>query len=281
LLRICEVLVDQNLPPFWQLFPNLQKKELFSALDMAVTNRANQDDSSHRAPAITPEIIERISSFRFGAHDVDDLTGGLSPFLMVSGTPDEQAAARERSCVYTMVQAGNAAPTLDQLTHLVSNAPRVPKTLLQLLSTYGAYGTLLEVILGINHRVSQLFRSFLKQWTIVQTEVKVAVTASHLVGMLPLFLRHTQSQMSLYFSAATLEGAASPPPRLMGLIEIVRERNWRILPELPLRYMIQQGPSPATSVLAAVREAPAAASTGGGGRSLTALVANTTADLDP
>jgi hypothetical protein len=129
--------------------------------------------------------------------------------------------------------------------------------------------------LGINHRVSQLFRSFLKQWTIVQTEVEVAFTASHLVGMLPLFLRHTQLQMSLYFSAATLEGVASPPPRLMGLIEIVRERNWRILPELPLRYMIQQGPSPATSVFAAVRETPAAASTGGGGRSLTALAAHT------
>jgi hypothetical protein len=106
---------------------------------MAVTNRANQDDSSHRAPVITPEIIECISGFRFGAHDVDDLMGGLSPFLMVAGTPDEQAEACERSRVYSMVYVGNAAPTLDQLTHLVTNAPKVPKTLLQLLSTYGAY----------------------------------------------------------------------------------------------------------------------------------------------
>jgi hypothetical protein len=31
----------------------LQKKEVFAALAMAVTNRANEDDSSHRAPAIT------------------------------------------------------------------------------------------------------------------------------------------------------------------------------------------------------------------------------------
>jgi hypothetical protein len=127
LMRICETPLEENLPPFWRLYPNLQKKEVFSALTMAVTNRANADDSSNRAPAITPEIIERISSFRFGAHDVDDLTGGLSPFLMVAGTPDEQAEARERSRVYSMVHAGNAAPTLDQLTNLVTNAPRSPR----------------------------------------------------------------------------------------------------------------------------------------------------------
>jgi hypothetical protein len=106
--------------------------------------------------------------------------------------------------------------------------------------------------------VSRLFRSFLKQWTIVQTDVEVAFTSGHLAGMLPLFLRHTQLQMSLYFSAATLEGGAAPPPRLMGLIEVVRERNWRILPELPLRYLVQQGPAPSSVSRPAVRESPAA-----------------------
>jgi hypothetical protein len=54
-------------------------------------------------PITRPETIECICSFRFGVHDVDDLTGGLSPFLMVAGTPDKQAKARERSCVYSMV----------------------------------------------------------------------------------------------------------------------------------------------------------------------------------
>jgi hypothetical protein len=127
--------------------------------------------------------------------------------------------------------------------------------------------------------VSRLFRQFVKQWTIVQTDIEAAFTTGHLVGMLPLFLRHTQLQMSLYFSAATLEGVAAPPPRLMGLTEVVRERNWRILPELPLRYMVQQGHVPGLVVLPAVREGPATLTgspststpSSGQGRSLTTL----------
>jgi hypothetical protein len=71
----------------------------------------------HRAPAITPEIIERISGL---AHTTGRLDGGFSPFLgVVVWTPDEQAEARERSRVYSMMHAGTA-PTfgsVDQPGH--------------------------------------------------------------------------------------------------------------------------------------------------------------------
>jgi hypothetical protein len=56
------------------------------------------------APAVaSPEVVQMVFQMQFTSMDLDDLTAGLSLFLMVG--------MWARQSVFTMVHAGNVAPT--------------------------------------------------------------------------------------------------------------------------------------------------------------------------
>jgi hypothetical protein len=278
---LCESATEATLPPIWKLLANLKKKEAVVAVSQLIESRARDGDSYRVAPVVTPELLERIYSFKAGSPDVDDITGGFSLFLLSTGSPEANTQARERSVVYGMLHGGHVAPTLDQLREIVATAPQMARTLIGLERNYQGYSTLLDVLLGANHRVSLHFHAFVASFQSLKMEVEEQFGAE-IHAALPLFQRHTQLTMARYYNDATVVGANAGLPRIYDLIDIIKFRQWSQLPQLPPRYTNTLGPPPvgaATNPSSGGGRAPgtsagASSRTGGGGNTTSTRVVN-------
>jgi hypothetical protein len=241
------------MPVFWTRLANCHKKEATFVLTEALSNRADSLESCGTAPIVTPNLVEMIYSLRFGSLDIDDLTSGLSPFCIITaGQQDLAADARKRSNVYSMVQAGHAAPTLSQLSELVPFGAHMSETLLAQENQYRAYSVLLDVLLGPDHRVAAEVRRMVLRYRNLQDQVQSAFPDPKLV--LPLLLRHTQLTMMQYFNTAYALGSTTPLPGVWEVIDIISMRRWQSLPALPSRYTPSldggsMGQSPAVTTL--------------------------------
>ena len=95
LMRVCEVMTEANLPELWMVMANASKKECIVGIQALADNRAAEASSSREAPIIMPEIYECLNSAQVGGLDLDNVTVGLSPFLMHVGCGAEAKSARE------------------------------------------------------------------------------------------------------------------------------------------------------------------------------------------
>lgn len=238
---LCEVATDVDLPPFWITYATLGKKEGFFALGQALDTRAGQAGSMGHAPMVTPPLYERISSFTFGSRNVDDLNAGLSPFLMTSGLGADADAQRRNATVYQMMYAGAAAPDVAQVLPLITTAPNMPTTMLGLQIGIKNYSVLLDVLLGVDHRVSRDFRRFVQSWDRITLEVEASF-GDQIRAWIPRFLRYIQLCMVQYFNLASSLGPSAPLPPLDQLVHHVQMRNWPALPPLPTAYIADQLP---------------------------------------
>ena len=241
LRRICEVATDAELPPFWAVFASCNKKEGLFALQQALDLRGSHAGSAGQVPIASPVLFERISNFSFHLRNVDDLTAGLSPFLMCAGVSTEANTARNNAVVYQMMYSGAAAPAIDQLCPLITAAPHMPTSMLSLLISLQGYSVLLDVLLGANHRVSADFGAFLVSWQSLMLDVKGSF-GDQIRSWIPRFLRFIQLAMIQYFNSALTRGAHASLPPLNQLITHVEYRNWQALPPLPSGYV--QTPTP-------------------------------------
>lgn len=238
---LCEAVTEDALPPIWRVLANVKKKEAVVAVSQLLNSRAREADSFHVAPTVTPELLESIWAFKAGTEDVDDITAGFSLFLLITGSPEATTQARDRAVVYSLLQGGHVAPSLDQLRETIAGAPQMARTLIALERSYQGYSTLLDVLLGRHHRVSLHFHEFVTSFQILKMEVEEQFGAD-IHAALPLFQRHTQLTMARYFNDATILGTQAALPRIMDLIDIIKYRQWSQLPQIPPRYTSAIGP---------------------------------------
>ena len=243
--RICEAPTDADLPQLWHVLANASKKEGIQAVQALVDTRA--DTVGLVPPVITPELYTRINEARFGTATVDDLTAGLSPFLITVGASDEAMSARGRAATFAVLQGAEAAPDLAEIRELTTAAPYMVQTLTKSLYVYKGYSVLLDIVLGIPHRVSTHFRdSFVPAYERKLMDIEGQFSPSELPAYIPLFLRHTQLEMMSYFNDAALEGANAALPDVEDLIRIITRRRWTILPTLPAGlFAPRASPAPA------------------------------------
>jgi hypothetical protein len=204
------------------------------AVRQLIEARARDVDSYKVAPVVTPELLERIYTFTAGTTNVDNITAGFPLFLLSTGSPEANTHARERSMVYGMFHGGQVAPSLDQLGEIVAMAPQMARTLIGLKRNYQGYGTLLDILLGVNHHVALHFRAFVDSFQSLKMEVEEQLGAE-IHAALPLFQRHPQLTMARYYNNATVVGANARLPRINDLINVIKYRQWSQLPQLPPR----------------------------------------------
>jgi hypothetical protein len=144
---------------------------------------------------------------------------------------------------YGMVLHGSqVAPSLDLLLReIVATAPQMARTLILLERNYQGYSTLLDILLGVNHRVAHHFLAFVKAFQYLKMEVEKQFGVK-IHAALPLFQHHTQLMMARYFNDATVQGANARLPRINDLIDIIKYQQWPQLPQLPPRYTHTLGP---------------------------------------
>ena len=236
-MRVCEVTTKANLPELWMVMANASKKEFIVAIQALADNRAAEASLSREAPIIMPEIYKCLNSAHVGGLDLDNITVGLSPFLMHVGYGAEAKSARERATAFTLVHSGGGAPDLSQVRELTSSAPTMVVTCIALMSTYKAYAMLLDLVLASTHRVAANFHvNFLPQ---IERRMRILEEAfgSRLHQVLPCFLHHTQLTMGQYWNEVGTFSPASPLSNAMDLIGLIDMRQWPLLPPLPNRYL--------------------------------------------
>jgi hypothetical protein len=216
-----------------------------------------------------PELLKRIVAFKSGTPDVDDITAGFSLFLLTTGSPEAMTQARDHAVVYSLLHGGQVAPTLDQLMAIVAGAPQMSRTLIALERNYQGYSTLLDVLLGVNHRTLLHFQSFVQQFQRLKMEVEEQFEGEIHAVVLSLFQRHTQLTMARYFNDASVQGGNAVLPRIMDLIDIIKFRQWPQLPQLPPRYTLALGPGGLQSGTSTPAAGRSNVNTQGGGSGVT------------
>jgi hypothetical protein len=268
---LCEVGSDAELPLFWRQLAATKhtKQEGMYLLTQSLEARGREYGGGGQSavPIVSPELYERVSHFHFSAGaDSDNLTAGLSPFLVVTQASPNAAATRERATVFELSYGGHAAPSLDQYNTLIATAPQMPGTMLELLLVYRGYSLLLDVLLGEHHRMAETFQNFVGDWEQLQVELDLFLGANA-AQLAPLFVRHTQLLMMGYFSIAERSGPRAILPDLAEAVSFVKYRRLSSLPPIPARYVVKKaGPSAGANTVwpggAEVKPPPNAATTG-------------------
>lgn len=237
LCRVCEVATEPQLPELWSVVANSSKKEAVTALQAWMDNRAVQPGATGVAPIISPEIYETVASGKIVSQDLDDLTSGLSIFLVQRIYGSTASETRARASAYQLLYGGGGAPTLQDVAALTASSPSIPATTMAYLMQNKAYATLLEGVLGVNHRVAVSYRTnFLPNLQQIVLAVDDQFGAK-VPAFLPLMLRHTQLAMAIYLQDALETGPHAAEPDFNELCVLVRRRQWTLLPPLPPRYL--------------------------------------------
>jgi hypothetical protein len=196
---LCESMTKDTLPLIWRVLASVKKKEAVVAISQLLESRAREADSFLVAPVVTPELLERLFSFKAGTQDVEDITAGFSLFLLITRSPEATTQARDRAVMYGLLQGAHVAPSLDQLHNIVSGALHMARMLIALERSYHGYSTLLGVLLGRHHWVALHFHGFVTAFQILKMEVEEQF-GTNIHAALPLFQRHTQLTMACYFN---------------------------------------------------------------------------------
>ena len=157
LLQVCEATMEGDLPELWTVMANASKKECIMAIQALADNHASKASSTHEAPIIMPKIYEQLNLAQLGGLDSDNLTSGLSPFLMHVGYGMESELAWERAMAFALVHAGGGTLDLVQVRELTTSAPTMATSCIILMSLFKAYATLLDLVLGMVHCIATLF----------------------------------------------------------------------------------------------------------------------------
>jgi len=128
---------------------------------------------------------------------------------------------------------------LSQVAELTEAVPIYAYSVSSYLQQNKAYATILDGTLGLNHRVTVLFRgTFLPQLerAIHAFESSLVTQQWSMGALIPLFLCHMQLMMCDYFSDAVLSGTDAELPPIMELVQIIKRWQFLILLGLPELY---------------------------------------------
>jgi len=265
LLQLCEVPTSDQLPPFWLAMAGAAKKELSRVLSDALRNRASALGSSTQAPVVTTEMLQCVNTLEFSSPNKNVMNEGLSIFTIVNTAMTKATAvAKTRVMQFNLQAAGNTAPTASEAAEILTAKMQIPATSTELKMQYKAYSILLDVLLGINHRVSTTCRQTATQLDEQMGEIEGEL-GTEFNTWIPRFMRHTQVQMNYYFERGMRQGPLAPLPGVYDLIRYIESSAYHTLPGIPTRYL-SEIPNPVQPQLPAPNMVGVAstATTGGG-----------------
>ena len=233
LLRMCEVPREADAPDVWRQLSAGSKKEAIHIIRNALQNRAR--DRGVTAPIATPELVTCFNQLTFGPTRPDDLTQGMSLFTIVTDGTPQADDAQQRAAVYSMMQGESASPGVQEVHQILSRSLVVPLTLLQLGVLFNSYSVLVDVVLGNNHRVAVAFRNMVLR--LHERLLDLENNIENVTEWIPRIIRCIHLAWSHYWMHAQRLGPATPLPPFDNLISIIDNRNFPILPPMPLAYL--------------------------------------------
>jgi hypothetical protein len=249
---------DAQLPPFWKMLALVKgkKNQALPQLNALLAQRAREPDSAQVFPIFPASLYEQVSAFSLGSLDLENITTGLTPFLMCPRGYSKAKGQEDINTQYIMMHGEGGAATLDDIRKLVTATYNVPDNLYQLLDFIGAYSVIIDVFVGKDEPLSRALYRHYVFWRQNLPQVISAIPnlpANHTRVCIGV-LRSIQLTTVQYINnRMDVNLPDDGPPSYSFIEEAVLRRSLDVLPGLPDRYLA--APTP--------RQAPAAAAAGG------------------
>jgi len=169
--RLTNTLDEKDLPAFWMKFANTTKGEQAATYEGAVKMRANQATGNGVYASPTPTLLEMIAGARFASSEPEDLTRGLSVFLMASTLRDSRTA-EDQTFVYESIYGNTGAPSMRERKELIAPKVVFPESVSQCLRQVKCFSTLWDVLVGENHPAAKALQSFVRNFDKVLLSVE-------------------------------------------------------------------------------------------------------------
>ena len=260
--RLC--LVDQDddlLPQFWKFFAKIKGKKAagMQMFDNYVTVRTKEDDSAGVLPIVSTSLFTNIASLNLGAKDIEDITQGVSPFLMCPTGYRKVDDTMVLSTKYMMIHAGDTAPNMaDMAALLPSKEYNLPDSVYSLVDFIGAYSIIWDVLVGTYHPLALALRSHHKFW-VKQTRATIAAIPDEYTktALLIGVMRRIQIITMNYVNEAMYTDDEVPHPSFADIEDKIVGRMLSLFPSLPPHYKntsslplpppLKQAPTPPTT----------------------------------
>lgn len=233
---------DEALPLFWRTFAAAtgKKGQCWPLLEALLNQRALEPDSTQIQQVLTNGFYDCIQNFRIGSTDIDNLTLGLTPFLICPAGYHKASAQRSDGFLFSSVSGDGYVTSLDEVKSLLTPAINIPSNFYQLVDFIGAYSVMLDVLTGYNEPLAVAVRHHFFFWRATVSEVVTAISREHrvaqtdfLVGVLRFIQLQVQQNIN---DRMNVNKPAVPPPNFQLIEDSVRNRTFRMLPSLPAQY---------------------------------------------
>jgi hypothetical protein len=202
-------------------------------------------------PVITPDFTKKITGLRFAGTNVDDLSDGINPFVMV--IPDYTSPSGEKAYLdalalaqdYDDLVAGTTAADLSDIKQLKAAVKvQLPTTFTAARAMLMAYVVTMAALLGDAHPVTISLNNFLTEYNGKETFFIGRLQREDGVFGPARLLRFVQLQFRAWFSAhetanTVASHAAIITPQLMDALHKMQVGDMSWLPTLPASYRIE------------------------------------------
>jgi hypothetical protein len=246
LMRVVGTTTEQGLSTFWHDYANCVKSETRIILTDAFNVRARAATAATPTPpVITKEIVECFTQHRLAAPNQDDLEDGLQLFKFVPGPEDHTRKTKVRNSMYDILQAGDAAPSLNDIQQLTSTKVFIPWDQFTLTTALQHHSLALDVYLGPQHPVCELYRTWIREvWIRYEPQVRQFIMqfySAHPATAYTRFARWISLRMNVYLLDLTDRGINARLPDLDQFAVLISTRQ-NVFPPIPERYLTAPTP---------------------------------------
>ena len=214
-----------------------------ACLQQLVSNRANEPDSARSPIVVSPALFERVSQFRLGSVDPDDILEGITPFLICPQHYHRAAGTRLECSTYGLITSGSGAAAMSDIRELTDAKVLSPRDSLELSCFVGGYSCLLDVLIGQDHGAAARLRNHATFWQQNASALTSMLGPDQLPGFLMRIMRTLQLITIDYINAALQFGAAAALPDYSRIEDTVRHRTWQNLSQMPPHYLEEKAPA--------------------------------------
>lgn len=247
LTTLCDVARETDLPEVWTNLAAANGKREREVLDEHFRDVASRLDVPELSPIITPTLSKKITSMRFGGSNLDDLSEGVNPFVVVimdhttsSGSQAYQEALSAANDYDDLTRGSGAADLADLKTIRASTKVLIPETFALGRAMMQSYRIVLMGLLGDNHKVVVAYSSFLTGYVNRENFFMGRLQRADAHRGVARLLRYIQLIMRAWFenmwNATPAVAALVGVPDFKGPLNkmMVGDMTW--LPELPTVY---------------------------------------------
>ena len=242
---------EADLPILWSRIAAAGGKREREAIDSVFRETGTALDQQHLVPVITPDLAKKITSVRFAGNNMDDLSEGINPFVLIIADLTSPSGERAYLDAVAMAQdyddlvAGTTAAKLDDIKTLKAAAKvQIPTNFTAARAMLTAFLITLASLFGPMHPQVTDLNNFVSEYTAKETFYQGRIQRTDGVYGPARLLRFVQLQVRAWFSAmesasTTAAIAAVITPNFTQALHKTNVGDMTWLPDLPPSYRLK------------------------------------------